>query len=472
LINSMNGAYLLHQIENHVRLFFTDAALSLIKAADIRFVRYADAIDIKECCLIIPIDIDSGIAPQNIYKVPFNDTVLTLWSPLPQPDRPGWRAIPNDNHPLWYVNDCQTIIPATNIFKIGWDLLTFREDNEGPRRDKHGRFNSPFSPRLDPGLLEIPVFNEAVALMLAACKCLSGAATPDDNIGGLIAAPVVNLSHDCDVLYGNDFWTQAARFARIFMPSSHGLLSRLSNIRWMAGNTLHPGRYYFNNVIGMINLEKQYGFKSTLYMLNGSGGRYGSRNGLDAILKIMAFIPDGWETGLHYNYNTYGDSNKLKAQASELQAALRRLITAGRAHYLLFDHTTSFDRWREAGINIDESVGYSKHIGYRCGLAGCFQPYNNKAGKAYDIFEAPLAIMDTTLVDQYGDDSISHFESMLKHLSRIGGAMNIVFHPGTFFNPEMPRMLGIYHKILMTCRDLKSRCLTADDMLKILTKRG
>ena len=41
------------------------------------------------------------------------------------------------------------------------------------------------------------------------------------------------------------------------------------------------------NVYAMIDIERQFGFKSILYILNGIGGRYGFRNDFSAVKELL-----------------------------------------------------------------------------------------------------------------------------------------------------------------------------------------
>ena len=65
-----------------------------------------------------------------------------------------------------------------------------------------------------------------------------------------------------------------------------------------------------------------------------------------------------------------------------------------------------------------------------------------------------MIIMDGTINSQYGGEAISAFKKLLRHLTRVGGALSLIFHPNVFYNPEFPSMNGLYHKMLIASRDL------------------
>lgn len=447
--------------------FFTQEAVDMLKKVNIRFLPYAEAVHIREPLIAVPLDIDTSIYPEAPYKVLFNGTELTLWNPLPRPRGDGWNCLPNADAPVWYRHDQGTLIPAWNIFANLFDLLTLREEREKPLRDVHGRFIGSMSPRRKVNLLEVPAFNEGVAILVAACSGLYKQNLPRFDLNGLVQPPVVILSHDNDNLRGNDMWTQSVRFVRIFQPLISFKVPRLVNLWWILRNTVYPKAYYLENITGMVDVEKMFGYTSSFYFLNGSGGRFGARSGSALIPEAMRQIPRDWVVGIHYNYDTLLNAEKLTSQLTELSSYFDRPIVSGRAHYLRFDPEKSFSFLASMGIYCDESVGYPDYIGYRCGIAGPFQPYDHLSGQALPLWEMPLIIIENTLINQYPREPVKVFHRLLYHISRIGGAISLLFHPGLFFNPEFPETRGIYRRILRVACQLEARGKPAVSLLPL-----
>lgn len=457
--------YLKTQMANHISLFFNSKVTGLFDSGFVRFLPYEKAVLIQDNIIAIPFDIP---VPKNLgkpYTVKFNNTELTLWNRITPPSNDIWKAIPDESAPLWYQNQSGTIIPAWNLFGNLFQLLTFGEEKGSSHKDLHGRFAAAFSPRLQYNLLEIPAFNEAVAAIVAAGAALRENSLSLFNLDGLLEPPVVVLSHDCDILLGNDIWTQSVRGLKIFLPLIKVRLPGIDNIWWIIRNALAPRKFYFDNATGMIDLEKCFGYSSTFYMLNGKGGRFGARSGLPIVLELLEKIPSDWDIGIHYNYDTFLNHERFKAQIEQLQNAINSTIAVGRAHYLKFDPEKSFSFLQKYGIYADESSGYADRIGYRNGIGGCFQVYDTISRKPLDIWEVPMTIMDAVLVRQYGSESINIFSRLLNHLRCIGGALSVIFHPGQFFNPEHKQMLNVYHKMLIECRQLEALSKTARSLV-------
>ena len=440
--------YLWEQIVNHVGLFFPSQARDLMLRAEVRFLPFGEAVRTRGPVIAIPDNIPAPHVPKEPYHVPFNGTNLTLWNQIPFPDGEGWSCLPSARAPLWYRHRSGTLLPAYNMFANMLDLLTLREERESARRDKHGRFPTEASSRHAAGLLTVPVFNEGVAALVAGCAGLGEDGPPRFDLCELAPTAALVLSHDCDILLGNDVTTQSIRLLRVFLPLLRAKAPHFANLWWIIRNAVRPRDFYFDNVAGMVDVERMSGFTSTFYMLNGTGGRFGARGRPQAIAQVAGEVPDGWRFGMHYNYDTLLNSQRFVKQKKDLETILRRGVFCGRSHYLRFDPEKSWAFLAEHGISCDESVGYPDAVGYRCGIAGIFQPFDVTRGRKVDIWELPLVAMDGALLSQYSEAPVSGFRKLFSHLSCVGGALSLLFHPGAFYNPEFPRFTGIYRRIL------------------------
>jgi hypothetical protein len=465
LSNERRSEYLWEQVLYHLRLFFDEQAAVSVNPSRVRFGPYSAMISQREPVVAIPNDIPYNIAADDAWQVPFNGTTLTVWNRTPFPSSDGWHAEPNEKTPLWYIHASGTHLPAWNLFGNLFGLLTGEEERQTKERDRHGRFIGSQSPRAEKGLLAIPAFNEAVAALAAACVGMQKSGRVGFHLDRMIRPPAVILSHDCDILLGNDRWTQAVRAARIVLPLLKLRAPRIANLWWVMRNYVRPRDFYFDNVAGMINLERQFGFTSTYYLLNGTAGRFGARSGSAVLPELIAMIPKDWPLGVHYNYDTFLNAVRFRTQLSELTNLLGYRPALGRAHYLRFDSEQSPAFLAEHEIQCDESAGFSDRVGYRCGVGGCFRPYDLSTETAIRLREIPMNIMDATLLTQFGDRAFDQFETMLKHLGKIGGALSLNVHPGVFFNPELPRLLGFYHRLLRLCRDCGAIGMSAARLL-------
>jgi len=78
-----------------------------------------------------------------------------------------------------------------------------------------------------------------------------------------------------------------------------------------------------------------------------------------------------------------------------------------------------------------------------------------------------MVVMEDALVDRHGGAAAAFVERHLRHLSRVGGALTILVHPGQFYNPEHPLTLGLYHELLKVCRQVGVRFETAHTLVNL-----
>jgi len=447
------------------RFQFAPGAVRALRDGRIEPMPWVRAVATRGPAIVIPDDVPAPFEIRDNWTVPFNGTEVTLWHRLPAPG-PEWAALPDEQVPLWWRHPTGTLLPAWNVWAVLGDLLGFRDDREIAARDGHGRLPAEDTPRHRRGLLDVPAVNEANAILLDAALSLGAGAAPRRSLpAGAVTPPGVALSHDCDQLRGNDFYTQGVRAYRLGRAAvSLRARSSWRNARGLIENALRPRRYYFGNMLGMLDLERQFGFRSVSYMLNGAGGRFGARSGSAIAREYLRGLVPGWEAGMHYNHDTFGDAVRFEAQKRELQPLVDGGIVSGRAHYLRFDPLVSPAFVAGHGIRLDESLGWAERLAYRGGIAGPFRPMDPDGTRPLDLLELPLVFTDTPLIEAR---AAGRFERMFGHLQRIGGMATILFHPGVFDNPEQPEADGLYFEILRAARQAGSRSWTPGEILAV-----
>jgi len=454
--------YVKEQIRVHIGICYKKDALDCFDQASLIFVPFNDIESLTSPCIAIPNDIKNQSEPNDITRLNINDTNYTFYNKIERPSN-SWEEICIDGVAVWYRNNIGVIMPAWNHFHNIVDLFSFRAERDTKLRDKHQRLNFKDNPFLIAGLGEVPVFNEFINILLA---CLSGKKSgigffPD--ISEWVRPLKIVLSHDCDVLLGNDKYSQIGRVWRGIIGILKGNFYNLTFPLWMLYNFFNPRKFYMNNVYAMIDMERQFGFTSILYILNGVGGRYGFRNNLSAVKELLENIPENWEIGLHYNYDTLLDDVSFLRQKNELQAIIGQEVFLGRAHYLKFDPLKSYYQLETHGIRFDESLGMPHINGFKVGMAGVFYPFLNQDKKVSSVLTLPLQFWDSHL---NSEAKIANFEKSIEHLSKIGGVVSVLFHPGKFYNIEDPKMDGVYYRVLKTLQRVQAKSVSPNYLIQ------
>jgi hypothetical protein len=266
--------YLDDVIRCHVRRYFTQEAVAAFNALTIRWVTMGEAAGQRGKVLVIPIDLPIGAMPLNPWHISFLRTELTFWNPI-DPPSDEWSTRQPIDRPLWHLHPSGAVMPAWNLAPTLFRLLALEEEISSETRDRHERFVGQMSHRSNDNLLEAPVFNDSVAALVElAINIQKNQSVTTQLATGVALPPVVVLSHDLDQLRGDDRWTQAVRLVRMLRPIFKIRLPNIKYLWYFIYNWLCPRRFFFENIVGMIEIERMLGFRSSLYFLNGTSGRF------------------------------------------------------------------------------------------------------------------------------------------------------------------------------------------------------
>lgn len=456
--------YFQNTLSRHIKNYFHSESISSFENANIEFIPYEEINDgkyLKPGTIIIPIF--SNITSSNLesWQVDFRGTRIKIWDFI-KPPNDRWK-IDNPDSPLWYSNSNNIYMPAWNMFGVLFGLISAHEELTANKKDMHGRFTGTMSNRYKNKLLEVPIFNNAAALLVDKCLRIQFPSTYQ-NI--LFSKPVnICLSHDLDQLRGDDFWTQFSRLARMISPLKKLKTPEFFQLKFIFQNIKNPRKDFMDDLLKMIELEKKYNFKSVNYVLCGKRGRYGARTSIRYIKEYLSEIPSDFEIGMHYNYNTHLNKKFFLQQKRELENIIGCKISSGRAHYLQMNFHKSYKFWTEMGIKYDESFGYSDCVGYRAGIAGSFFPYDFNSEKSLKILCIPLVAMDSCITNNFGESSVAEIERHISHLNVVGGAFTLLFHPGRHENKEFPESVGMYEKLLALFKKYNAKSTLPSEML-------
>ena len=427
--------YVRRTLANHIHLHFHDDAVASYRAAHIAWVSWDDLVHQAlppDASIIIPIVSKELIEPVT-WTVSFRGTTLTFWDRLPLPR--GWQHDDVES-PLWYRSPQGHLMPAWDLAGTMFDLLTMHEERVSGCRDHMGRsiatIATPYGWQASGSFIN----NSAAVLADQCLRQVSGG----DASAVLFAKPVsVCLSHDLDQLRGDDFLTQAA----VMISFACKAFPRAEFSAWAYFfQSAEPRRYFMDDLLAKISAEKARGFRSICYVLCGKRGRFGARTPFRMIgrylQEITPIVISGFTT-----ITVLGDAAHLSPAAANQNLVH---IAHGRAHYLQMDPTVPV-----LGIprHTDRRVPWlSRRVGYRAGIAGPFRPFDRTKEGETSIISLPLIAMDSAIALRFGTDFEIAIDSMVHHLSVVGGTFSLLFHPGMFANPEHPETMGMYERIL------------------------
>ncbi|OZC03072.1 hypothetical protein [Rubricoccus marinus] len=275
------------------------------------------------------------------------------------------------------------IVEADVLASAFWWLAGVQE-RANRTRDRWGRV--PYAASLQAALdapLATPV--DAIRAWFASALRARGVAVREMLWGG--HAWAVALTHDLDAL----------RTPRLRAFAGDAARGRL----WRAARRGFGPDARAVSARALIDLARRHGARSTLFVKTGASSPEDLAPHVDAAW-LRALAADGFEIGLHPSMEAATDSARLWRERQRLGQVLGESPQAVRSHYLRWDPALTPSLYAAEGFATDSTLGWAATPGFRRGTAHPFRLWDAARSAPSSLWEAPLAVMDTTLFAHRG----------------------------------------------------------------------
>jgi peptidoglycan/xylan/chitin deacetylase (PgdA/CDA1 family) len=354
---------------------------------------------------------------------------------------------------------------AADVIASVFYMLARCEEVFETDRDAHDRFPASAGRRVRAGLLTRPLVDE-YALSIRRKLAFGGMSSAVEVPWGRHALCV---THDIDRI-------------RIFDSLRHlggtmkGCLRKnprqspkvvLDLLKTATRRTADP----LDNLERISSLEKRCGICSTYFFLAGGHTRFDGRYTLDAVKAPLEQLQEaGHEIGLHGSYGTYLSKKALLEERKALEMAIGSPVHSIRQHYLRFRVP---DTWRimdSAGLQVDSSVGFADHEGFRAGTSFPFQAYDAAQDRRLGVWEVPLIVMDATLYGYRGlsgEQSQQVLDELLATTRTVGGIFTVLWHNTAFYEPLYPKGGALFDWLVRTAAEDGARACTIGEAVSL-----
>lgn len=150
------------------------------------------------------------------------------------------------------------------------------------------------------------------------------------------------------------------------------------------------------------------------------------------IKAVMAdLVAQGHDVGLHGSYWSARQPGMLKEQREQLSRDSGLSITTTRQHWLHFDIDITPQLQSEAGIVVDGTFGFNRHLGFRAGTSLPFFWPN------LDLLELPLVIQDVAVFSPAAMEldlstACKVCDQIVEEVASVGGCVGTLLHPEQF----------------------------------------
>jgi hypothetical protein len=97
----------------------------------------------------------------------------------------------------------------------------------------------------------------------------------------------------------------------------------------------------------------------------------------------------------------------------------------------------------EAGLTVDESLGFADDVGYRAGTARSFPAFDLNQGRQLAIRIKPLHVMDATLLQYLSigeDQAYATVAAMSRRTRTYGGSFSFLWHNSSLVTSAQRRL--------------------------------
>jgi hypothetical protein len=328
-------------------------------------------------------------------------------------------------------------MPEHDVFASAFFWLGGWEEAATRARDRHGRFafTGSLLERVAPSL---PPLVDVYRAWLGERLRERGVAVPERTWGGKRWA--VALTVDVDLV----------RMRRL------GLLARglrAGRGPWLRP-ALAPGDVRWQGLLGLAAVAETRGARATWFFKAGAHAPEDVPYRLEArrLRRFLGTLRDrGHEVGLHPSYAAYDHPRRLAAERDRLARVLGTPPRSVRTHFLRWAEPTTPRLLEQAGFRLDSTLGFAARPGYRRAVATPFCIFDREANRPLDLWELPLAVMDTTLFAHLALSSEAAERAataVCDAARRVGGCAVLLWHNAATDPREAAERLAMLERVL------------------------
>jgi hypothetical protein len=378
---------------------------------------------------------------------------------MPETPLKQFRALPiiysgNGNLSDWVVvhkNDLGGRTVETNIDFIAscFFMLTRYEEVLLNELDKFDRFPATASLAYKEGVLDRPIVNEYIELLLSWIERFNLGFKRKCLWDGKDFA--VCLTYDVDAVRKHNWYPPFRTIASSTLKHGNPKKSlALAKDYLKAKFKSDP----YDKFTYLINLSKRYGFQSSFYFMSGGKTARDSCYKINTkhVVSIMRNIQEnGFEIGLHISFDAYQNSLMISSEKAKLENVLGNPVFGARQHYLRWKTPDSWRAREAAGLKYDTSLSFADHEGFRSGICTPYKPFDVLENRVLDVWELPLTVMDGSLYHYQRlspDEAFHRVNLLVDKVKKYQGVFVLLWHNSSFDELSWPGWSHTFERIL------------------------
>ncbi len=311
-----------------------------------------------------------------------------------------------------------------DLFASAFFMLTRWEEHVRPERDGFGRFPAAAALAVRAGFLDRPVVHEYADLLWQMLVRL-GWEQPRK-----ITTAHFHLS--CDVDHPRLWWSPADRLRTL--GGSFFQRKQPRETAWWLQNHLFSRRDPYDVFEAWMDFSEKKGIVSHFNFLGERPESFDCYYPLrhPFVRNLIRRISErGHIVGFHPSREAHADAAVFERELASLRQIAPQPVTTGRQHYLCCSTPNTWQRWADAGMTWDSTLGYPEAEGFRCGMCRDFPVFNILTRQTLALREKPLIAMDVTLARYRGytpDQALERLLHLRRQVDKHGGEFVLLWH--------------------------------------------
>lgn len=342
------------------------------------------------------------------------------------------------------------IICGIDIFASSFFMLTRWEEYINKNRDCHNRFPATESLAYKQGFLNRPVVNEYVEILWNILKYLGIEQKRKEKNFQLY------LTHDVDIpLKYHNFKCGLLEIAGDVVKRKDVILAS-KNLWQKLKVHIKMEKDPYDTFDYLMDISEKVGVKSYFFFMGRGLTKFDNayKSNDDFIKNIIKKIKKrGHHIGLHSTYNAYNQPEQFAKEKQELEINFDTKITFGREHYLRFEVPTTWQIWKDNGMEWDSTLSFADKEGFRCGVCYEYSVFNILTREKLNLREKPLIVMDGSFATYQLDIEPKEMEKKINYLiekvKKYNGDFVFLWHNSSFNTTKWNKYQDLYERLLM-----------------------
>lgn len=318
----------------------------------------------------------------------------------------------------------QTAVCGIDLVASAFFMLSRWEEQVRPERDQYGRFPAKAALAVRNGFIGRPVVNEYADFIWQMLLRLGW------NQPRLERNVRLHLSHDVD---HPRLWWSAPDRLRTLGGSVFGRAD-MAEASWWLKRRMFRQRDPYDIFEEWMDFSEKNGLVSHFNFLGkrppGADAYYDLQHPFVRQL-LRRIAVRGHVIGFHPSREAHAKAEVFRGELDSLRRTVAEPVTTGRQHFLCFSTPETWQRWNDAGMTWDSTLGYPETEGFRCGICCEFPVFNFRTRRALALREKPLIAMDVTLAKYRNytpEQAFEQLQKLRRHVAKHGGEFVLLWH--------------------------------------------